>query len=100
VIVPGEQTATRAKRTRYRHPVAITVSNFGGLATISAVPDPSGGAAPCPPVHPDDLERIEPVVTGLGCTVVPEHLLALPYDGPNATPSATLTWRERYFGYP
>jgi hypothetical protein len=98
VVVPGEQTATRAERTRF--PLTIMVSNFGGLVTIWVMPDPSGGGAPPPPVHPHDLERIEPVATGLGFAVVPEHLLALPYDGPNATPSHTVTWWERYFGYP
>lgn len=99
ISIPAEVTKTRTKRSRIRFPLRVIVSNFGGLAAYLAFHDASTPTAPTPPVHPDDRERIEGALTGLGYLVVPEHILAARYDGPNSNPAVEMTWYTRFFGY-
>jgi hypothetical protein len=101
VTIPAEVTGTRVKRSRARCRVSVMVSNFGGLAVVSAQPVDQFEAEP--PVSPSDQERIEPVVTGLGYRPVPQHILATPYDGrwfdPHTPTLPDDTWYRRYFGW-
>ncbi|MFD0577226.1 hypothetical protein [Dactylosporangium darangshiense] len=98
IRVPAEATRTRTKRTRIPLSVAVLVSNFGALATYK----PSIQGDQVAPVHPDDRQRIEEALTGLGYLVVPDHVLATPYDGPNRWVFggiANATWFTRFFDY-
>jgi hypothetical protein len=72
--------------------LSVLVSNFGGLATYL----PADGAR----THPEDEARVAEVLTGLGYRVVPQQILAHPYDGPNAEfcPHG-MTWHDRYFSH-
>lgn len=92
ISIPAEATRTRAKRTRVPRSLTVSVSNFGGLATYG----PSGQA----PLHPDDRQRIEQALSRLGYLIVPKHILATPYDGPNGWifgPTENATWFIRFF---
>lgn len=93
IQIPPEFTKTRAKRTRIRFPVIVAVSNFGNLAACWP-----GGASP-PPLHPEDLSRVVPVLDELGYLFVPAHVLEGRYDGPNqwVFSGRDETWLDRYF---
>jgi hypothetical protein len=96
ISIPAEATRSHTKRTRISLPLRVAVSKLGGLATYG--PSNTGGQKPY--VHPDDRERIEKVLAGLGYLIVPEHVLATPYDGPNAWAFGETngaTWRTRFF---
>jgi hypothetical protein len=96
--IPAEASRSRTKRTRIPLPLLVSVSKFGGLATYGPPSTPSGQV---PYVHPDDRQRIEDALAELGYLLVPEHILATPYDGPNgwAFDQASATWFTRFFDY-
>jgi hypothetical protein len=96
ITVPAEATRTRTKRTRIPLPLSVEVSNFGNLATYGPA---YAGANPgtSVPIHPDDRARIEPALTGLEYLIVPQHILATRYDGPNM--SNDDTWYVRFFSW-
>ncbi|GAA2191106.1 hypothetical protein [Micromonospora lupini] len=98
IWIPAEASRSRQKRTRIPLSLIVNVSKFGGLATYGA----SSPSDQKPYVHPDDRQRIEYALSGLGYLVVPEHILATPYDGPNGWvfgPTADATWFTRFFDY-
>jgi hypothetical protein len=98
IVIPAEATRTRAKRTRTPTSVAVLISNFGGLATYV----PQTRVDEVAPVHPEDRQRIEEALRGLGYLVVPERVLAAPYDGPNVWafgPTTNVTWFGRFFDH-
>ncbi|TNH29934.1 hypothetical protein FHG89_10140 [Micromonospora orduensis] len=98
IWIPAEASHSRTKRTRIPLSLTVSVSNFGGLATYGAS-SPSGQR---PSPHPDDRQRIELALAGLGYLIVPEHILATPYDGPNGWvfgPTVVETWSTRFFGH-
>ncbi|WP_433261923.1 hypothetical protein ACQPWR_21280 [Micromonospora vinacea] len=98
IWVPAEASRSRAKRTRTPLPLTVSVSKFGGLATYGA----SSSSGHRSHLHPDDRQRIEQALTGLGYLVVPEHILATPYDGPNGWvfgPTVDETWFTRFFDH-
>ncbi|RAN94889.1 hypothetical protein GAR05_04655 [Micromonospora saelicesensis] len=96
IWIPAEASRSRTKRTRIPLSLTVHVSKFGGLATYGA--SSPGGHNPY--LHPDDRQRIEQELTGLGYLIVPEQILATPYDGPNAWvfgPTGNETWATRFF---
>lgn len=98
IWIPADATRSRAKRTRIPLSLGVSVSSFGGLTTYG--PSTSGGQKRY--VHPDDRQRIEEALTGLGYLIVPQHILATPYDGPNGwafTHEPDATWFTRFFEY-
>ncbi|WP_433308144.1 hypothetical protein ACQP0U_16970 [Micromonospora sp. CA-269861] len=98
VWIPAEASRSRTKRTRIPLSLTVSVSKFGGLATYGAS-SPSGRH---PHLHPDDRQRIEQALTGLGYLIVPERILATPYDGPNGWafgPTVDATWSTRFFSH-
>ncbi|MFY1615765.1 hypothetical protein [Micromonospora sp. WMMD736] len=98
IEIPAEASRSRTKRTRIPLSLGVSVSNFGGLATYGASA-PWGHTSH---LHPDDGARIEEILTGLGYLLVPEHILATPYDGPNGwvfVPTDEATWFTRFFDY-
>jgi hypothetical protein len=98
IRIPAEASRSRTKRTRILLPLTVSVSKFGGLATYG----PSTPYGEVSYVHPDDRERIEESLTGLGYLLVPGHILDTPYDGPNAWvfgPTTDATWFTRFFDY-
>jgi hypothetical protein len=98
IWIPAEASHSRTKRTRIPLSLGVSVSNFGGLASYG----PSTPLGQVPYVHPDDRHRIEEALAGLGYLIVPEQILATPYDGPNAWvfgPTDDATWFTRFFDY-
>lgn len=92
IEIPAEVTRTRIKRKHPPGPLVVVISSFGNLATYhQSTPDLE--------VHPDDQQRVENALTAVGYTVVPEHILAAAYDGPNADPDLDITWYTRFFDY-
>jgi hypothetical protein len=103
ITIPAEATRTRAKRTREPSALEVLVSTFGGLATYRPLNDYGNQVVP---VHPDDRQRIEDALDGLGYVIVPKAVLDTLYDGPNGWifgPSpygkADATWFIRFFDY-
>jgi hypothetical protein len=99
IRIPAEVSCTRTKHSRTGVPLTVIVSNFGGLATYLPFHDSS--TPPAPPVHREDRKRIEEVLIRLGYRVVPGHVLATTYDGPNewVFGSGDATWFVRFFDY-
>ncbi|SDZ43550.1 hypothetical protein SAMN05444365_11624 [Micromonospora pattaloongensis] len=98
VWIPAEASRSHTKRTRIRLSLQVSVSNFGGLATYG----PSSQNGHTPYLHPDDRQRIEQALVGLGYLIVPRHILATPYDGPNGWvfgTTADATWFTRFFDH-
>jgi hypothetical protein len=98
VRIPAEASRSRTKRTRIPLSLLVSVSSFGGLACYRPL-TPIGGV---PHVHADDRHRISEALAGLGYLIVPEHILATPYDGPNGwvfEPTDDATWYTRFFDY-
>ncbi|MEU7614265.1 hypothetical protein [Micromonospora sp. NPDC049204] len=98
IWIPAEASRSRTKRTRIPLSATVSVSKFGDLATYGSS-SPHGQK---PHLHPDDRQRIEPALTGLGYLIVPEHILATPYDGPNGwvfVSTDDATWSTRFFDY-
>ncbi|MER7444885.1 hypothetical protein [Micromonospora avicenniae] len=98
IRIPAEASRSHTKRTRIPLPLVVSVSAFGGLATYAA----SSPSDHKPYLHPDDRRQIEHALAGLGYLVVPEHILAAPYDGPNGWvfgPGADATWFTRFFNH-
>ncbi|MFD0782938.1 hypothetical protein ACFQZ8_03210 [Micromonospora azadirachtae] len=98
IRIPAEASRSHTKRTRIPLPLVVSVSAVGGLATYAA----SSPSDQKPYLHPDDRRRIEQALAGLGYLVVPEHILAAPYDGPNGWvfgPGADATWFTRFFDH-
>ncbi|MBM0232010.1 hypothetical protein JNW91_09115 [Micromonospora sp. STR1_7] len=96
IWIPAEASRSHTKRTRIPLSLSVSVSKFGGLATYG----PSGPSGHKPYVHPDDRQRIEQALAGLGYLIVPTHILATPYVGPNGWvfgPTANATWFTRFF---
>jgi hypothetical protein len=78
--------------------VDVLVSAFGALATYQ----PLTQGYQVAPVHPKDRQRIEEALAGLGYLVVPDHVLATPYDGPNGwvfAGTTNATWFTRFFDH-
>jgi hypothetical protein len=98
IWIPAEASYSRTKRTRIPLPLCVSVSKFGGLATYG----PSTPSGQRSYVHPADRQRIEEALAGLGYVIVPEHVLATRYDGPNGWvfgPRTSATWFTRFFGF-
>ncbi|WP_433288152.1 hypothetical protein [Micromonospora sp. CA-244673] len=98
VWIPAEASRSHTKRTRIPLSLVVSVSKFGGVATYAA----SSPSDQKPYLHPDDRQRIEEALAGLGYLIVPKHILATPYDGPNGWvfgPAADATWFTRFFDY-
>ncbi|MEU4399241.1 hypothetical protein [Micromonospora orduensis] len=98
IRIPAEASRSRTKRTRIPLSLTVRVSNFGGLATYGASSPSGDGHSP----HPDDRQRIEQALAGLGYLLVPEHILATPYVGPNGWvfgPTVIGTWHTRFFDH-
>ena len=103
ISIPPEFTATRAKRSRARLPVIVSVSNFGNLASCrseEALASPTR-TSPAPPVHREDWNRVEGVLNKLQYQLVPTEFLESTYDGPNRWVFGDRedTWFVRYFSY-
>jgi hypothetical protein len=102
IRIPAEVTRTVDHRSGARFPLAVILSNFGALTTClpyRAGPTPDAGRTP--PVHQEDHRRVEQVSAELQLRFVPDHILGLPYDGPNqwvAGPTKA-TWFWRFFSY-
>lgn len=98
ILIPAEAGRSRTERSRIPLSLWVKVSKFGDLATYGSSPQNGEKAH----LHPDDRQRIEESLTGLGYPVVPAHILAMPYDGPNAWvfgPTRDATWFTRFFDY-
>ncbi|MBQ0977172.1 hypothetical protein ACLQ3A_12830 [Micromonospora zamorensis] len=98
IWIPAEASRSRTKRTRIPLSLTVSVSKFGDLATYGA----SNPSEHKPFLHPDDRQRIEQALAGLGYLIVPEHILAAPYDGPNGWvfgPTVNATWSTRFFDH-
>ncbi|MCF0093850.1 hypothetical protein B0E54_02690 [Micromonospora sp. MH99] len=96
IWIPAEVSRSRTKRTRIPLALSVSVSNFGGLAACGS----SAPWAHTSHLHPDDRARIEEALSGLDYLLVPEHILAAPYDGPNGWvfgPTNDATWSTRFF---
>jgi len=98
IVVPA---AALSGRTR----ITLTVSNFGRMvAATSADPNtPQVGAAPAL-VTPRHMAHIEAALLGCGYALVPDHILAAPYDGVHHalgryTVEDEPTWWLRFFDY-
>lgn len=84
-------------------PLVVNISNFGDLAVLS-VDNPGvwTDAEAAALLHPDDAQRVQIALTGLGYTVIPEEPLWEPYDGicdPAVFGPSEPTWWIRYFDY-
>jgi hypothetical protein len=97
VTIPAEYSRCRTKRTRIALPVDVSVSRFGDLAAYGA----SAGWNEVPYIHPDTADRIGEALAAAGYLLVPAHILALPYDGPNGWVFGDVetTWHTRFFDY-
>ncbi|MGC4747056.1 hypothetical protein ACLQ28_15565 [Micromonospora sp. DT201] len=98
IWIAAEASRSRTKRTRIPLSLTVRVSKFGDLATYGA----SSSSGHEPHLHPDDRQRIEQALTGLGYLIVPEHILSTPYDGPNGWvfgPTVNETWSTRFFDH-
>jgi hypothetical protein len=83
--------------------LGIRLSNFGGLAVITAHDVPTGWTDwdLADRVHPDDRVRIDAALSDLGYTLVPLQPLRRPYDGvlgPDPFVRGT-TWWIRFFDW-
>ncbi|MET0134175.1 MAG: hypothetical protein ABW215_11345 [Kibdelosporangium sp.] len=93
ICIPAEFTRTRTKRTREPRYIRVSVSTYGYLATYGTV---GHGRAP---IHKDDTRRIEEAFEGLDYVIVPERVLALPYDGIHSPECCAMSWYDRFFGF-
>ena len=94
--------------TRCGVQLTVSVSNFGGLAVVSAewpgVYLDLDEAQALGAVHPADRSKVESVLLDLGYTIIPESLLNEPYDEVNPvflnrSSEYPATWWLRYFDY-
>ncbi|SDS87410.1 hypothetical protein [Actinoplanes derwentensis] len=102
IRIPAQVTRTHDRRSGACFPLAVILSNFGGLTTcLPYRVGPAPDAGPTPPVHQEDYRRVEQVSAELQLRLVPERILGLPYEGPNywVSGSEEATWFWRFFDY-
>ena len=100
IAIPAAATATG-------HPLALIISNFGGLTVLIVDnPDAYDDTETAEPPHPDDDRRIRAALDDLGYTLIPQDPLEEPYDGVSDLAHRYRlngrhppTWWIRYFAY-
>ncbi|MDI3402403.1 hypothetical protein [Streptomyces cavernicola] len=90
--------------TRSGHCIAVIVSNFGGLVTVTLAPPGSLDEDEERALfHDDDRHRIQDELDALGYISVSPHLLETRYDGVSDLaayrPGEVSTWWMRFFDY-